>query len=191
MQKHRKPEPWQTISTRSVFKGLPWVNVFRDEIRLPSGRVIDDFYRVALPDFVMIYPQIDENLVLFEKKYEHSIGEVCYALPAGTIEPGEEPIVAAKRELLEETGFEAHKWRALGPFFTDSNRGCGRGYFFLASGLKKVSEPIVDDMEEIYLEQANPEIIMEQIRKSNCSTALAALMAMATHPHMSMLFAPI
>jgi ADP-ribose pyrophosphatase len=66
----------------------------------------------------------------------------------GYIEPGEEPLAAAKRELLEETGYEARQWESLGDFSVDGNRGNGIAHFFLAREAHPVTEPDADDLEE-------------------------------------------
>ena len=70
------------------------------------------------------------------------------AIVGGYLEPGEEPLAAAQRELLEETGYTGEDWHALGSFVVDANRGCGTAHFFLARGVRPVAEPDADDLEE-------------------------------------------
>jgi ADP-ribose pyrophosphatase len=64
------------------------------------------------------------------------------------MEPGEDPLSAAQRELLEETGYEAVDWIPLGSYRVDANRGAGMAYFFLAQGARRVAEAAPDDLEE-------------------------------------------
>ncbi len=66
----------------------------------------------------------------------------------GYIELGEEPLAAAQREVLEETGYVAADWHALGSFAVDGNRGAGRAYFFLARGARWQQPIDADDLEE-------------------------------------------
>ena len=66
----------------------------------------------------------------------------------GMIEKDEEPLEAAKRELLEETGYAAEEWVSLGKYILDPNRGVANMHLFLALGATPVSEPIVDDLED-------------------------------------------
>ena len=67
----------------------------------------------------------------------------------GYLEPNEDPLVAAKRELKEEMGFEAEHWVSLGSLVADANRGCGVGHLYFAYGAKYVgSDDGHDDLEE-------------------------------------------
>jgi ADP-ribose pyrophosphatase len=66
----------------------------------------------------------------------------------GYLEPGEDPLAAAKRELLEEMGYEAPDWTLLGRYVVDGNRGAGNACFYLARGARKVAEANADDLEE-------------------------------------------
>ncbi|MDX1524199.1 MAG: NUDIX domain-containing protein, partial [Anaerolineae bacterium] len=62
--------------------------------------------------------------------------------------PDEDPLVAAKRELLEETGHEARHWISLGAYAVDGNRGAGTAYLYLATDIKQVGQITADDLEE-------------------------------------------
>jgi ADP-ribose pyrophosphatase len=76
------------------------------------------------------------------------VGGLTLAPIGGHLEKGEDPLTAAKRELLEETGYEADIWKYLGNFRTMANRGGGMGYSFLAHDAHKVTIPNSDDLEE-------------------------------------------
>ena len=57
---------WELLTSRNVLSAAPWVNVYIDNIRLPSGRVVDDFYRIELPEHVMVYAHKKDGSVLME-----------------------------------------------------------------------------------------------------------------------------
>ena len=74
---------------------------------------------------------------------------ISLSCPAGYIEGGEEPLAAAKRELREETGYEAEDWAPLGHYVVDGNYGICTEHVFLARDARRVSEPASGDLEEI------------------------------------------
>src|SRR5439155_1249714 len=126
----------------------PWIEVFEEHIRLPDGRLVDDFYSIRLPDFVVIAPVTEDGRLVLVRHYRHGPRRVTHSLPSGFIEGAESPGEAAKRELLEETGYAAGEWSALGSFVVDGNRRCGLEHVFLATGARRVSEPSSADLAE-------------------------------------------
>ena len=105
-----------------------------------------------------------------------------YSPAGGHIEPGEEPLVAAKRELLEETGYRAATWKFLGCFRTDLNRGNGMGWYYLATGAEMVRTAEDDDLEEHTLELLEKKKLVELLRSNQVkeiTSQAAFLMALA------------
>ena len=82
------------------------------------------------------------------RQVKYAVTGATLGLVGGYLDPGEEPLAAARRELLEETGYEADDWTPLGRYAVDGNRGCGVGHLFLARGAREVAEPDADDLEE-------------------------------------------
>ena len=98
----------------------------------------------------------DGRLVLVEQD-RPPVGKRVIELPAGLAgdvsgQEDEELASAARRELLEETGYAADEWVHLGGFVNDGNRGCGEGFYYLARGAQRVAEPATDDLEEMAIE---------------------------------------
>lgn len=175
---------WELVETREAFAADPWVRVYVDTVRLPHGKLVDDYYRVELPEYAMVYARRDDGAVLLERIYKHAIGEICFVLPTGCIEKGERPLDTAKRELLEETGYCADKWTYAGSFVVDGNKGSGKGYFFIAEEIERTSEPVTDEMEEAEIVFMEPQKAIEQLLESETAElATAALLLLATHPH--------
>lgn len=140
--------PWETLEVRRVASFPPWFSVMCDRVRLPSGREVPDYYRIEAPDYVLICARDAQGRILFERHYKQCLGRFILTLPAGGVEGSETPLLTAKRELLEETGFEAQGWSAGGSFTVDGTRGICRAHFFFAEALARVTEPHRHDMEE-------------------------------------------
>ena len=102
------------IDSRQVFTGSV-IEVCEDTVSLPSGLEARREY-VRHPGTVMVLARLDNDRFLFVRQYRHALQRVMLELPAGRIKPGEESLVAAKRELLEETGHVAARWSPLTSF---------------------------------------------------------------------------
>nr|WP_239024305.1 NUDIX hydrolase [Ramlibacter humi] len=90
-----------------------FLHVVRDHVRLPDGGEATREF-VLHPGAVMVVPLLDDGRVVLEKQYRHPVGRVMIEFPAGKIDPGEDHLACAKRELLEETGYSAREWACAG-----------------------------------------------------------------------------
>jgi ADP-ribose pyrophosphatase len=178
-------KPWQVLTSELVFQSPPWIQVLRQTVRLPDGRTVDDYHRIALADYVMIVAQTADNRVILERMYKHGIGRVGLTLPAGAIDRGEDPSDAAKRELLEETGYSAEDWHLLGRFACHANYGCGTAHIFLARNARHVAEPDSGDLEEMEILLLNPPELVTAIRNGELlSLGVVAAAMLALNPLM-------
>ena len=141
-------KPWKVLERTPVYRADPWFSVERHKVELPDGRVISDYHRITLPDCAGVVAQLEDGRFLATRQYRHGPGRVGLTLPGGTLNSGESPLEGAKRELLEETGYEAPEWKPLGSFTMNANYGCGVAHFFLARGARRSAAPISDDLEE-------------------------------------------
>jgi ADP-ribose pyrophosphatase len=142
---------WKTLSKKIILQGNQFLTVENHVVELPDGRIIPDWQWIITPDFVNIIAMTDDEQFLFFRQTKYAVQGVSLAPVGGYMEPGEEPLNAAKRELLEETGYEAAQWTPLGSFPVDANRGAGVGHFFMAQGARRIAEPNSDDLEEQHL----------------------------------------
>jgi ADP-ribose pyrophosphatase len=99
------------IASEEIFQGK-LLHVRRDTVRLPDDGTATREY-IVHPGAVMIVPRLPDGLLLFERQYRYPLARVFVEFPAGKIDPGEEPLATAQRELLEETGYAAARWSYL------------------------------------------------------------------------------
>jgi ADP-ribose pyrophosphatase len=141
-------QPWKTLARERVVEFGKYLTVERRTIELPDGRLIADWPWLIMPDYVNVVAVTgDEQFVCF-RQVKYAVEGTSLAVVGGYLEPGEEPLAAAQRELREETGYEAGEWVALGHYAVDANRGGGSGYSFLARGARFIGGIIPDDLEE-------------------------------------------
>lgn len=142
---------WSKIKSEYVLDSK-WLKVRKDTVKINDELVVDDYYVMENNDVVMICPVIDEKYVMLKKEYRYPIDKITLELPGGTFERGnEEPLAAAKRELLEETGLSSINWVNFGEFYDYPTKDTHRMYLFLANNCKKSAEPKTDPQEEIEL----------------------------------------
>lgn len=90
-----------------------FLHVVRDTVRLPNGGSATREY-VLHPGAVVVVPLLDDGRIVLERQHRYPVGKVMIEFPAGKIDAGEDPLVCARRELLEETGYSAREWARAG-----------------------------------------------------------------------------
>ena len=130
---------------------------------MPSGYEIPDFYVEELPHWVNVIAITKEGLFVLEEQYRHGIQKVCFELPSGVLEIGEEPILAAKRELAEETGYSGGVWVPFGTYSPNASGSNNTCYTFLARGVEKATEPNKEQTEDIITHLVSLEEISEML----------------------------
>jgi ADP-ribose pyrophosphatase len=149
--------PWEVLSSRQLLDLSPWLTVTTQEVRLPNGTVLPDYVLAASREFSMVVAVTPDERVLLVSQYKHGLGHESIELPAGYLDsPDEAPLACARRELREETGYEADHWTPTGSFALDANRGPTRCHFYLATGLRLAGQPHLDPSESLTLFSATP-----------------------------------
>jgi len=141
-------KPWTVAASRDVLDASPFLKVRVESVELPDGRRIDDYYQFDMPSFACIFAETEDGRVITYRQYRHGPRRVCLVFPGGHIHDGEDPLEAAKRELLEETGYASDAWTDLGGYMVNSNQGGAVSHMFRATGCRKVAAPDSDDLEE-------------------------------------------
>jgi ADP-ribose pyrophosphatase len=138
------------VSSRTVYRG-PVFTVSTDYVQEPGGvEVRRDIIRHSGSVVVLA---VDDSgatpRVLLERQYRHAASDYLWEIPAGRIDPGEKELEAAKRELLEETGYTAAKWRRILKFYASPGFVAETMSVFLATGLR-AGEAQPEEDEIIY-----------------------------------------
>jgi ADP-ribose pyrophosphatase len=131
------------VATEQVFDGA-LLDVRRDQVRLPNGRTAVREY-VVHPGAVAIIPILDSGELLLERQYRYAPGAELIELPAGKIDGGESTLETARRELLEETGYEAGSWAYVTTIIPICAYSTERIELWLARGLRHVGRRLDDD----------------------------------------------
>jgi len=151
-------EAWNTLARTSLLNHSKYLSVEDRTVRTPTGQVIEHWPWVVLPGYINIVVVTAEGKFLFFNQTKYALSEVSLAPVGGYIEPGENAVEAAKRELMEETGCIADQWIELGQYVVDANRGAGTAALFLATGARQICQPHSDDLEEqelVFLSRAD------------------------------------
>ncbi len=155
-------EPAEILQQRLFYKGRKFdYEVIR--LRLPNG-VEGDWECVRHPGGALVVPVTPEGKLVLVKQYRFAVEGRILEFPAGTVEIDEDPAETIKREIEEETGYRANKWRSLGNFPLAPGYSDEYIYAFLAQDLEKLEKPPEqDDDEDIEVVLMSPEALEQAI----------------------------
>lgn len=140
---------WVILSEKLAFDASPYLSVSCHHVRTDSGIEVPDYWQVNLPDFAIAVAVTETDEVITLWQYKHGARRFGLTFPAGHIEAGESPEAAMRRELLEETGYEAGVTKGLGSFVANANQRCGMAHLFLMSRCRKVRAAVPGDLERM------------------------------------------
>ena len=158
-------KPWKMLSSEFLVNA-PWLKVAKETCELPSGKVIDDFYTLWQPDWVLILARTTEGKWVMTEQYRHGTGKIALEFPAGIIDKGETPEDAAIRELQEECGYGTVKvdpgtesgmtekgvaevTKYVGSFSVNPDRHRGVFHVVFIDGVERLGKTTFDDTEDI------------------------------------------
>ena len=165
-------QPWKTLSYEQVLD-TPHLKIRREEVAVPDGPVIDDYYIIENRGWVGIVPVTPDGRFLINKQYKHGIGEVILEFPAGGIDPDEDdPRLTARRELMEETGysFADEDCELLAHMLANPTGARTRIWLYLARNVRKIGVQKPDPVEVIENFLVTPRELLQLIHDGRFST---------------------
>lgn len=146
-------KPWKLLDSEFLVDA-PWLKVAKEKCELSNGKIIDDFYTLWQPDWVLILARTCDGKWVMTHQYRHGTGEIALEFPAGIIDKGETPEQAAIRELQEECGYSidernSSKIQYLGNFPVNPDRHRGRFHVVFIDDVIPAGNAHFDDTEEI------------------------------------------
>jgi ADP-ribose pyrophosphatase len=151
-----------TVSSQKVFEG-DLLHVYQDHARLPDGKLKIREY-IAHPGAVVIIPLLDNGELVLERQFRYPLHQDFYELPAGKIDSGEDPLVCAQRELLEETGYTAKSWRYLTTLHPCIGYSNEKLIYYLAQELTFEGANL-DDGEHLEVLTLTPAVALEWVKE--------------------------
>lgn len=156
---------WKLLETEYLVNA-PWLKVAKEKCELPNGKIIDDFYTLWQPDWVLILARTKDGKWVMTEQYRHGTGKIDLEFPAGIIDKNETPEEAAVRELQEECGYVlderqetrdereagqegASSLKYLGSFPVNPDRHRGKFHVVFVDGVVPAGNTSFDETEEI------------------------------------------
>lgn len=139
---------WKMLSSRYVYEDR-WFHARADSCEFPDGRIIEPYYVVELPDWCNTVVVTREERIVLVRQYRYPVDQTTYELPGGIIEQGEDPLVAARREMEEETGYTSDDISFLMKVAPNPAINNNTAYFYLARNAIATQSQNQDALEDI------------------------------------------
>ncbi len=153
---------WRVTSSSYVVD-TQHLRLRKECIELPDGRTIEDYYVRESRGFVVVFATTPDRRVVLVRQYKHGIGKALLELPAGAIDPGEEPLQTAMREFAEETGY-AGPLENVRTFCTDPTNADTVAHLFHAPNVRLAGKQNLGLGEDITVELATFDEVRAMVR---------------------------
>ena len=175
---------WKILDSKYIIK-RPWLTARVDTVELPNGVVHPEYYVLEYPTWINVIAITTESKFVMVEQYRHGLADVFTELVAGVVEKDEEPLHAAQRELLEETGYGNGDWQQFMVLSANPGTNTNLTYTFLATGAEKLSGQNLDETEDIAIKllsenEVKAMLLNDEIKQSLMAAPLWKYMAMGS-----------
>ena len=179
---------WEPVSVEHIVRD-EWIDFRKVRYRYPDGREFGPFYQYSRKSYSVIVPVLPDGRFLCVRQFRQGIGETTTEFPAGGIEAEgaeygrvtrEDALAAAKRELKEETGYEADEWTHLITIPSNATIADNYAHVFLARNCRKVSGlhlDVTEDLEPVIVTKEEIETMISEGRFQQMGHVMAYLLA--------------
>jgi 8-oxo-dGTP pyrophosphatase MutT (NUDIX family) len=139
---------WSVLSSETVVKDR-WIDLRAETCVTPSGQEIAPYYVLSYPDWVNIVAITTDDEIVLVRQYRHGAADIFTEIPGGAVDAGDpDPVAAAKRELLEETGYEADNWELVSSLYANPASHTNRLHVYLARNAIRTAGQMLEHGEE-------------------------------------------
>jgi 8-oxo-dGTP pyrophosphatase MutT (NUDIX family) len=164
------------------------MTVRKDSCETEDGHIVDPYFALEFADWVQILAFDKVQNALITRQYRHGVQKVIYGLPTGFTESSDSnPLESARRELIEETGYDSKKLIKTGELFPNPAIQNNRVHCYAAFNVKKIKEPDFDHSERISIEFMALDRLMKMISEGTFSHALHVAGVYVTLHHLELM----
>ena len=175
MQTDNKHNYNWTVLDSEQLHNEPWLSVRRERVQLPNGNIVPSYYILDYPDWVNVIAITKEQKFVFVKQYRHGIQRVNYELCAGVCEAEDQsPLISAKRELWEETGFGNGEWEEFLCIAPNASSNSNFTHCFIARDVEQIDHPHLEDSEDLTVHLFSFEEVKQMVENGEIVQATMA-----------------
>jgi len=164
---------WQKLSSRYLVKER-WATLRVDTCKLQNGTVKDDYYVLEYPDWATAVALTEDNKLIMVRQYRHAGDIISLEVPGGVVEPGEDPEIGVRRELLEETGYSFNSCELISTLYPNPATSTNRMFTYLLKGGVKTQEQDLDEHEILNVEEYSIEEVKQMLLDNKIDQSLHA-----------------
>lgn len=128
----------------------PWLTLNADSCRMPDGTEVAPYYVLDYMDWVNIVALTPEDELVMIRQYRHGVKQTILEIPCGRVDAADaSPLIAAQRELLEETGYSCDDLHQTGTMFANASSHTNHGHTFVGTNAQKIADQVLDESEQI------------------------------------------